>query len=114
MRIHFQAEPHSGYVATEDVQGSREGKFMLMEDGAVSYVHPEHPAPLKAASSLAQFKLAARAWDGYCDRAAGAAEEVQLRCVSDLQAALKEIGVLELDRPSYWAVIAEQAQHGLL
>jgi hypothetical protein len=114
MRIVLLASPDDGAIAWEEQLGRREGRFVLGPEGSVVYRHPDDDCEWPAGVSVAQFRAAAEAWNGYSAAVAGLPESKQATVIERLRGQLSHIGALALARESFWSAVLEQAAAGML
>ena len=112
MRIVLSAGDSEPVIAREYVGDEAEGEFVALSDGTVMYRHPT-AGELVANLSRETFVACVGAWEQYVARVAPLKGETeQLRVVDQLRRDLDVQGSL---RPgSFWALILEQAEDGLL
>jgi hypothetical protein len=114
VEIIFLPQTDGDVVAREFIDGAVEGVFERRAGGEVWYRHPVG-GELLAAPSAEVFRRAVTEWEAYQSSVREAeGEEAELAVVDALRDALVASGVaLERD-DSFWAVVMEQAETGLL
>jgi len=113
MHIEILKHPHGDVIAHEDASS---GKFVIRPDGSVWYenslaqenacfVNTNMPVFLECAAALNQYTADIATTDG---------EPEQLEFVRRLTVILSDIGVLPGSPDSFWPLIIEQAEDGLV
>ena len=112
MRIVLSTNDAEPVIGREYIGDDPEGEFVALPGGAVAYRHPA-VGELPANVSREAFLACVRAWEHYRERVRPLNDETaqrrvvdQLRSDLDAQDGLRPAG--------FWAIILEQAEHGLL
>jgi len=113
MQIDFLEHPEADAIARED---SSDGEFFLRDDGSIWYRNELAPGEEHFVnSSRSDFSRAVEALHRYNkDVVTTEIEEEQLVFVRRLAADLSAIGALSGPAQSFWPLIVEQAEHGMM
>jgi hypothetical protein len=116
MKIVQLSTPEKNVIAFEEQFGEREGWFELTELGKVVYRHrlDEDDREWFAGDDVAQFRLAATAWNRYSADAAGRPDSEQSVAIDRLRSELERIGAFADRDDCLWSVLMEQVDDGLL
>ena len=115
MLVVFLPEPDGDTIAQDDILGTREGRFVVRQDGRVLYLHPSDPKEWLAGETVDHFKAAAQAWNTYMHEVAMApTRESSDNLVEGLRSDLERVGVLSGAEDSLWNVLFEQTKDELL
>jgi hypothetical protein len=113
MEIEFLTTVMGNVIAWELQFGKREGQFVLASDGSVEYRHASDDRIWFVASDAGQFKESVLSWKHYEASVKGLPEEQCVEPVKRLRDSLSSMGVLR-SRDTFWSVIMEQVEAGLL
>jgi hypothetical protein len=114
MRIELLPEAEGDVVAYEILVGNREGDFRIHPGGEIWYHHPLSP-PLFANPDESSSRAASEAWRAYGEADVDPENEVvHHETVARLRAHLEQGGAQAARGDSFWAVILEQAESGIL
>ncbi len=114
MLINCLDEPEGETIAREDGSG---GEFFLRADGSVWYRSIYGQEPLPVAPDAATFRSCATALNRYSATVVKVDpnnEAGQMIFVCQLAEDLRKLGVLPAPPESFWSLIVEQAEHGML
>lgn len=113
MKVELVENPDADVVGWESQVGEREGWFFVDSEGAVLYRSPLDTRIWGVGDNLSVFHSAALAWNAYAAPIPGQPESTQLAEIATLRDSLKTLGLLTTPE-SYWVLLLEQAEHGLL
>lgn len=114
MLINCLKAPEGDTIARDSVSG---GAFFTRSDGSVWYRSPYRHGPMVVAPDTATFQLCAGALNRYSTGVAKVDpndEAGQMVFARQLEQDLRDAGVLPAPPESFWAVIVEQAEDGML
>ncbi len=113
MHIEFLEPPVADAIARED--GS-DGEFYLRDDGSVWYRNELAPGDdCFVNSNRSEFLRAVEALHRYIkDVITTQVEEEQMVFVQRLAEDLRAVGALSGPKESFWSLIVEQAEHGMV
>jgi hypothetical protein len=114
MLIEILDTPDGDKIAREDASG---GEFFRRADGSVWYRHEYEVKPMHVAPDEATFRSAATALNRYTlsgRRLDPNDDEANRVLVRQLARDLHDAGVLPAPDESFWSLIVEQAEDGLL
>jgi hypothetical protein len=110
VRIAILPSTDGDAIAWEEQFGQREGRFVVTADGSVVYRHPWHQREWFAGTSESQF----RAWNAYNEAVVEVPDSEKQAVVESLRKELDRIGALPGRPDSFWGVLLEQAEAGML
>jgi hypothetical protein len=111
MRIVLLPSPDGDTIAWEESYGQREGRFVF-DDGGV--IHKLPWAECYVGDSESQFRAAAEAWNAYNQAVVNVPEAEQQAVVGRLREQLTRLGALSDGPGSFWGLLLEQAETGML
>lgn len=115
MQIVILPNREGDVIAREDQLGDFAGEFFIGSSGCVWYRHPANKQQWYVNRNVENFCRSAEAFNRYCEEVVTASGEAeQLKVVDGLREGLRQIEVLDDSAESFWAVILEQAEMGLL
>ena len=115
MRIVLLPKPEADVIAREDQIGNLEGEFYTDSVDCVFYRHPPDQRRWYVNRNTEDFRRSAEAFNLYVEEVSKVpGEAAQRRVVDCLRAELSHIEPLDAANESFWAVILEQAEAGLL
>jgi len=95
--------------------GDLEGEFYLDSSGSVVFRHPSDQQRWYVNRSIEAFRESADALNDYSEEVADVSGEAeQLKVVERLRAVLTQIEPLDPADNSFWPVVLEQAENGML
>ena len=115
MKIEILDRPDGEIIARELNVDSFVGDFVCVNDGSILYRPPTGAAPVYVSPDLATFTACVHAWNAYVDSVARLDSEVeQLTEVERLRSKLTALGQLPGAPESFWPLLMEQADCGML
>jgi hypothetical protein len=116
MRIVLLPKPEGDVIAREDQMGSLEGEFYIGAGGCVLYRHPSDKRQWRHVNrNIEGFHRSAEAFNRYCEEVVKVSgEAAQRRVVDWLRTELSQIEPPLAVGESFWKLILEQAEMGLL
>jgi len=115
MHISLLPIPESGLIARETLAGGFEGEFYQQAGGQIYYRHEADKRHWYANRDIQTFRASAAAYEQCQATVRQTADEAeQSRHVDGLRAELGSIEPLGKPDTSYWAIILEQMEEGLL